>query len=621
MCPPFWCMTDQIPLRETQLVPGDDGLLHCPVCNGKVRPNDKVSTKEFSVIKRETSKGKRTPYPKFMKKRDGVPCCYPSPSKESVGRNLRADETYILNEDSKEVPPERAAKLSAELSERLHVPTSYATSVVRGRLEFEASDLFRIGLGRPSETLPRLLSDHRRIPPPSERPELVRQCSFFSTSRSKDPVKEFADAYEAKTLDPLDELEYLSFVLTFSVILVNPSTFAVRCGFRTASIVTKQRTLIVFSREDGAGLEVLGVMKRERKGKGYATTYTIDRTQPPLETITTDIVTLHQQACSAELPSVRDAWSAAQTLGFADLGVLTDPNGLYQAFLFKGRAIIPFASTSESPAAGFTPVSTQMVHELADSDLPSYADQVSVLNRLETTHRGLYTYAKDLDHRNAMGQIVEIETATHFRIPVRPEASAGPDTEVLETIRKATSGPLKGEQILVRGAPDPEGRALKDSIDYASELSEFLLMSLATDLQTDGDGDIVEATYAPLRTAIEARDKTALKTQLDVWYRAEAYEEKTKTPYQFLSKVRTPCGQLTDEATCSKSSLCGWRNGDCKIQVRTAQVKAKELLERIRTTLLTNAKLRALVLDNRMSPFFSTVLYLEMPNEWITTSY
>jgi hypothetical protein len=621
MCPPFWCMTDQIPLRENQLVPGDDGLLHCPVCNGKVRPNDKVSTKEFSVIKRETSKGKRTPYPKMMKKRDGVPCCYPSPSKESVGRNLRADETYILNEDSKEVPPERAAKLSAELSERLHVPTSYATSVVRGRLEFEASDLFRIGLGRPSETLPRLLSDHRRIPPPSERPELVRQCSFFSTSRSKDPVKEFADAYEAKTLDPLDELEYLSFVLTFSVILVNPSTFAVRCGFRTASIVTKQRTLIVFSREDGAGLEVLGVMKRERKGKGYATTYTIDRTQPALETITTDIVTLHQQACSAELPSVRDAWSAAQTLGFADLGVLTDPNGLYQAFLFKGRAIIPFASTSESPAAGFTPVSTQMVHELADGDLPSYADQVSVLNRLETTHRGLYTYAKDLDHRNAMGQIVEIETATHFRIPVRPEASAGPDTEVLETIRKATSGPLKGEQVLVRGAPDPEGRALKDSIDYASELSEFLLMSLATDLQTDGDGDIVEATYAPLRTAIEARDKTALKTQLDVWYRAEAYEEKTKTPYQFLSKVRTPCGQLTDEATCSKSSLCGWRNGDCKIQVRTAQVKAKELLERIRTTLLTNAKLRALVLDNRMSPFFSTVLYLEMPNEWITTSY
>jgi hypothetical protein len=250
-------------------------------------------------------------------------------------------------------------------------------------------------------------------------------------------------------------------------------------------------------------------------------------------------------------------------------------------------------------------------------------DQVSILNRLETTQTGLYTYAKDLDHRNALGQIVEIETATRFRIPVRPhdDGTGGPDTEVLATVRSATSGELKGEQVLVRGAPDPEGRALKDSIDYGSELFEFLLLSLATDLQTDAAGEIVEARYAPLRTAIETQNKAALKTQLDVWYTAEAYETKTKTPYQFLSKVRTPCGQLTDEATCSKSSLCGWRNGDCKVQVRSTQVKSKELLERIRSTLLTNAKLRALVLDNRMSPFFSTLLYLEMPNEWITTSY
>jgi hypothetical protein len=37
-------------------------------------------------------------------------------------------------------------------------------------------------------------------------------------------------------------------------------------------------------------------------------------------------------------------------------------------------------------------------------------------------------------------------------------------------------------------------------------------------------------------------------------------------------------------------------------------------------TLMENDKQRALVLDERMSPFFSTVLYMEMPHEWITTS-
>jgi hypothetical protein len=48
-------------------------------------------------------------------------------------------------------------------------------------------------------------------------------------------------------------------------------------------------------------------------------------------------------------------------------------------------------------------------------------------------------------------------------------------------------------------------------------------------------------------------------------------------------------------------------------------VKSEEILEQIRTTLMTNEKQRALVLDNRLSRFFSTVLYLEMPNETIRT--
>jgi hypothetical protein len=44
------------------------------------------------------------------------------------------------------------------------------------------------------------------------------------------------------------------------------------------------------------------------------------------------------------------------------------------------------------------------------------------------------------------------------------------------------------------------------------------------------------------------------------------------------------------------------------------------VLRRLAKTLAGNDKQRALVLDGRMSPFFSTVLYLEMPHELITTS-
>jgi hypothetical protein len=139
----------------------------------------------------------------------------------------------------------------------------------------------------------------------------------------------------------------------------------------------------------------------------------------------------------------------------------------------------------------------------------------------------------------------------------------------------------------------------------------------SSDLATDDEAR--DASYAPLRHAIET--KTGVRPLLEAWYAREAYENAVETPYRFLSKVRTPCGQLKDEATCSKSSLCGWDKGDCKVQVRTSALKRDAILEWMERTLLKNDKQRALVLDNRLSRFFSTVLYLEMPNEWITTSY
>ena len=158
---------------------------------------------------------------------------------------------------------------------------------------------------------------------------------------------------------------------------------------------------------------------------------------------------------------------------------------------------------------------------------------------------------------------------------------------------------------------------MKDTIDYRSELTEFLLVTLANDIAPATDDDARDASYAALRRAIETKTDAALRTGLAAWFAREAYEDATETPYRFLSKVRKPCGQLKDEATCSKSSLCGWDKGDCKVQVRTSRVKPAEILEQIRTTLMTNDKQRALVLDNRLSRFFSTVLYLEMPNETI----
>jgi hypothetical protein len=479
----------------------------------------------------------------------------------------------------------------------------YDTSISKGRLEFGASDVFRVGLGRPSESLPRLLRDVKPIPRPADAPDIVKRCSFYSTWRSTTPIADIDRAFREKTLDPLYEVEYVSYILECAVILVDTDTMQVLCGFRTDLIRANNRTIVVLDRD------ILGMMLRKRsKDKGYVTEYFVDVSRPPLNAMTETLLQIHQEACMSGLPTLKDALMALDEGKLATYGGITDPVGRLQAILVPGRVILPIVPTTQTLPGAPTPNSYA---DVSEDDLPPYESQVAYLASLK--RQDLFGFARD--HRDVHGQIVEVETVTGFRIPVRPKPSAGRATEVTQTIR------ARGEQTLLMGAPDPESKALKDKIDYESELYEFLLFSLAADIQSDGHGKALKAEYDLLRTAVQTKDAAKLKKALAAWYKAEAYDESTKTPYRFLSKVRTPCGQLTSEDTCKQSSLCGWRKGDCKVQVRTSQVDKDKLMARLQTTLLTNDKQRALVLDTRLSPFFSTVLYLEMPHEWITTSF
>jgi hypothetical protein len=130
--------------------------------------------------------------------------------------------------------------------------------------------------------------------------------------------------------------------------------------------------------------------------------------------------------------------------------------------------------------------------------------------------------------------------------------------------------------------------------------------------------DIQKEEYADLREGIASRGKNLYK-QLDTWLKKEAHWDATQGPRAFVNKVRTPCGQFQQKDACNTSSLCGWKAGKCKIKVDSS-VDRGLVLRRLTKTLVENDKQRALVLDERLSPFFSTVLYMEMPHELITTS-
>ena len=48
-------------------------------------------------------------------------------------------------------------------------------------------------------------------------------------------------------------------------------------------------------------------------------------------------------------------------------------------------------------------------------------------------------------------------------------------------------------------------------------------------------------------------------------------------------------------------------------------IKKEGLFNRLLSTLIDNSKIRSVILDGRVTPFFSTILYLELPHELIVT--
>lgn len=593
ICPPFWCMRDEAPLREDQLILKDDGELHCPICDGKVRKGDNQDVSEYTVIDRTTA-GLFPNYLKTVSKFNGrrVPCCFqvPRSTTEVIAPRGEEGETYILG--TYPLPGMRMGWVPEELSERMKLKTNYKETTKNGRFQTNQTDYFLIGLSRPSKTIPKLLKSTKKIPNPSEAKEETMRCSFFrtwtrmgegvtATDRILDGIQ---TAYEHGELSILEEVEYISNILKCEVIRIDAKTNEVICGFWTDTTIAKNRVTLVM-----VGDDLLCKVTRLKKGMEY---------KPDIQDKL--LQELSQRACSVNLPTFSDAIQELQLKGKSQYQVILDPFKRIQALFIPKEVILPIVPYPHEPDAGI-PVKSGYA-DISEEDLPDGRLARGFLK--ETKHPG---FRKMSDHQNLNGDIVEFGLASGFRIPIQPEEpEEGPDyaSEVIETIRRTD------EKVLVDGEPNKADIKLAQEIAYESEMYEFLLFSLAKDIQTE--------EYKGLRQSIESRNVKLLK-DLEKWFKEEAYEDKTKSPIEFINKVRTPCGQYTDKDKCNKTSLCGWHKDTCKIKVKPL-VEKEKLLKRIVKTLRDNPKQRALVLDDRMSPFFSTVLYLEMPHELITTS-
>lgn len=599
ICPPYWCMRDEIPLTEDQLVPGDDGELHCPVCNGKIRTNETQNATEFPLLKREAL----NKYPRFLtksqsSKKKKIPCCYQQKPSTKEILAVREDETYILS--STNLPSLRLGYISESLAETLKVETQYKETIKNGKLIQDKTDVFRVGIGRPSQTLPTLLKSKVKIPRPgdAEGRDAVMACSFFRTWKYADAegdtetdriIYSIDRAFEDGTLDVQNELEYTCYFLKCEVIRIHTADNKIMCSYWADRLRADALTICMLDND------ILASVTRKKKPK-ITNEFVVDLRVKPFVTNTLSFLReQNRQACSINLPTLSDAIDELRLQGKPTYEFILDPFERVQAVFVPREVILPV-----TPSATDEQAPKRTYGTIPEEDIPVAA---TVEAFLEKTKRPGFKKTRDV--YDARGQKVELELSSGFRIPVKAEPGKSDEVgEVLETLQK------HGEKMLVDDPPNKEDIALAQNITYSAEVYEFLLYSLSKDVQEDD--------HAELRASI-LNKKVTLYKDLTKWFKERAYEDATKSPVEFVNKVRTPCGQYTEKGACNSSSLCGWTKGVCKIRVKPILEK-EALLKRIAKTLQTNDKQRALVLDGRLSPFFSTVLYLEMPHEWITTS-
>ena len=619
VCPEYWCILDEIPLRETDLL-NEGGTQKCPICKGRIKTAAGDSPKDFTVIQRDKAYG----YPGFTnykspKTKSGMPCCFKTPETGSKGDVPTSEEKYYVLTETKIAPPLRFAFLSRDIIGPLSITETYPNMTSVKRLQRADAGFFRVGLGRPAETLSKLLGLNTAITRPSESIETTIKCSFLATWTGKSEsniasireslrtrklslelapiIASIDDAFRDKELTILQELEYTSILLQCDVFRIHSDTKTLGCMFY--SPIAKPRTRGIIALQTGNIIDVLAHVSR----KGNSLTYKANVFADPFKKETYEALEkLKNQSCSTPVPSYEDAMNVLKELNVGDEHkLILDPYGRVQAIYVPNKLVLPFKPSAE-------PIDPPpLIPGYSGIDLPTHEKMKAALKIAERFSSG-YKWKEDLV--NIDWERTEILLESGLRVPVEAEEAEDlPEAEVIQTVQEV------GEDELAFGGPDEELQREYSEISYAAEIFDFLLFELSEDLKEKEPA---------LRNVLKSSQpkKADVDGPLKKWFEKVTRFTDIRTADTFVSKVRQPCGQFLEKDKCNKANVCGWypdaKDGKCKVQINQS-LKKDKLFNRLLTTMVDNAKLRGMVMDGRSTPFFSTILYIELPHELILT--
>lgn len=627
ICPEYWCMRDEIPLTEEQLEK-EDGEIRCPACGNKLRTSDTDDPREYTVIKREEGYN----YPGFKKdifQKNGknMPCCFKTSQKK---KTEKVDDKYYINRDDKLFLDEfRVAFLNDSLLDSLHITEKYELVKKSKRISNGITGFFRVGMGRPSHSLPELLGLNTKIESPRHAVDTVMKCSFFRSFKqlgdshlesienalkkippynTDDNIRKHLakiisgidEAFHKKELSVLEELEYSAIFLQCDIFRIFTSSNTLGCMFYSQMVRPRTRGIIIL--QNDRHIDILTHVTRSSRGFQYRSNIF----ESPFKKDTYVILEkLKNQSCIIKIPSYDDALHIIKEIliqsGKDEFRVVLDPFGRGQAFYVPDEMILPF-----NPVPLPDMVQTKIIgfNEISKEHIPTHE---SVLKYLDIAGKYVegYMFAEDL--LNSRSERVEVLLKSGLRIPVKPEVVKNKEPlEIIETTNELT------ESKLVFGEESEELQKDYKHLNYASEIYEFLIFELTNDLKED---------YKDLRVSLQEilPKRKVVEPLLRNWFENKVEYAEVNDPIQFLSKVRSPCGQFKSKNTCS-GNLCAWNEKakKCNIEIKPV-VRKESLFHRLLSTMVENSKIRGMVLDGRTSPFFSTILYMALPNELIVT--
>ena len=644
ICPELWCTVDRIPLTTEQLV--DDA---CPVCKGKIRSTDKAvektqDTRTFSVLRRDA----KFAYPGFVKytsKKNNkqIPCCFMTAqtTKVSFAKKEKkeippsaAEAFYVLGETKTRLGELRLGYISKPLAELFKIPTEYVPIVEAGnRIQSGQGSFFRAGVGRAETSLPKVIPHMKggRIRSPSEEPAKTVMCSFFRTWKGADGagddpiarrVSSIDKAFREKTMTIMEELEYACLVsgCRLYVVFTNSATGEVQTScfmpLRAAKTLTYTHTIMVAADSaDPLSVDYISNVSRTTVSPAFNADLTYTSYDSALKSKLASLVKRLEDArvsaCISEVPSIEDALAVIDKVmptEKANLKLIRDPYRRFQAIYVPKKVLLPFRPATQIPVGFIGGLASDTIDDyanIAPDDFPPRLDMLNILRSAKEIHGGFdYAHdAHDIHHR-----AVELVTRAGLRIPVASDvASESPQVveEIVQTTRAAE------EKTLAFGKPDPEAIKRARSITYEAEIFDFLLFQLTKDVQTEDYGALREVLSQSNPNIEELRP--LLAEWMDDTLRFSAADDAP----EFYSKIRQPCsGQV--RAKCS--GLCVWDGASCKVQIKTGvreSLRRDVIGKRLLSTLVSNDKIRGVIFENRASPFFSSILYLEFPHEVI----